>query len=285
MCRLFGFRAEINTTVHKSLTEAENSLSQQSSRHPDGWGVAYYVDNYPHILRSLDSARTDSLFKNISGAVTTNTFLAHLRTATCGTVHMLNTHPFQFGPWVFAHNGNIKEFEELRPKLESYIHPVLRRYLFGKTDSEIIFLMLLSELKRQGILSEGAMICPLDLVSAIGICINILIDNAGPIHHRSDGDPGENYYSFILTNGPVMVGFNGGKDLYYSTHKSSCSVKANCPLYADFCEKPAPINNVVRHLLISSEIIAGENVWTPLPRGEIVGVGKNMLFRRAVVVS
>jgi len=285
MCRLFGFRAEVNTTVHKSLVEAENSLCEQSSRHPDGWGVAYYVGNTPHIIRSLDTAQADSLFKNVSASVTAHTFLAHLRKATQGSLHMQNTHPFQFGPWVFAHNGNVKRFEELRTRLEEYIEPSLRRYVFGKTDSEIIFFMLLTELKRRGLLSEGAVTCPLELVSAIATCVSILIEVAGPIHERSDGDPGENYYSFIISNGPVMAGFNGGKDLHYSTHKTCCSAKVGCPLYSEFCEKPAPVDTVVRHLLISSEMIEGENVWEFLPTGEIVGVGGNMVFRREVVLG
>jgi glutamine amidotransferase len=285
MCRLFGFRAEVNTTVHKSLVEAENSLFEQSSRHPDGWGVAYYVGSAPHIIRSIDTAQADSLFKNVSLSVTTNTFLAHLRKATQGSLHLQNTHPFQFGPWVFAHNGNVKGFENLRTSLEGYIDPSLRRYMFGRTDSEVIFFMLLSEFKRNGLLQDGVSTCPRELVSAIATCINILIDVAGPIHEQSDGDPGENYYSFIMTNGPVMVGFNGGKDLYYSTYKKSCSVKVGCPFYAEFCEKPVPVDSVVRHLLMSSEVIEGENVWSFLPRGEIVGVGKDMVFRKGVVVN
>jgi glutamine amidotransferase len=198
---------------------------------------------------------------------------------------MQNTHPFQFGQWVFAHNGNVKRFELLRTTLEDYIDPSLRKYVFGKTDSELIFFMLLTELKRKGLLSDGATTCPLELVSAIATCINILIDVAGPIHEHSDGDPGENYYSFIITNGPVMAGFNGGKDLFYSTYKKCCSVKAGCPFYAEFCEKPAPVDGVVRHLLISSEVIEGENVWEFLPRGEIVGVGRDMVFRRGAVLA
>lgn len=173
----------------------------------------------------------------------------------------------------------------LRTRLEEFIDPSLRRYVFGKTDSEVIFFILLTELKRRGLLFDGAARCPLELVSAIATCVNILIDVAGPIHERSDGDPGENYYSFIITNGPVMAGFNGGKDLHYSTHKTCCSVKAGCPLFSEFCEKPASVNGTVRHLLISSEVIEGENVWEFLPRGELVGVGGDMVFRREVVLG
>ena len=44
MCRLFGFRSVIPSQMHRSLIAADNALGRQSERHPDGWGVAYYVD-------------------------------------------------------------------------------------------------------------------------------------------------------------------------------------------------------------------------------------------------
>ena len=50
MCRLFGFRSIIKSQVHSSLVGADDSLMTLSSDHPDGWGVAYYVEGAPHVL-------------------------------------------------------------------------------------------------------------------------------------------------------------------------------------------------------------------------------------------
>ena len=63
MCRLFGFRSVIHSQVHQSLVRADNALMLQSSSHPDGWGVAWYLEGVPHVLRSLNRAIDCKLFK------------------------------------------------------------------------------------------------------------------------------------------------------------------------------------------------------------------------------
>ena len=118
MCRLFGFRSVIQGKVHTSLVEAENALGIQSFNHPDGWGVAYYLSDAPHLIKSEHSAVKDNLFKKVSGVVSSQTVLAHIRKATHGSKTVLNTHPFQYGKWIFAHNGNINNFNTHKKQLK-----------------------------------------------------------------------------------------------------------------------------------------------------------------------
>ena len=77
--------------------------------------------------------------------------LGHLR----GIIHhesddlrQENTHPFQYKNTVFLHNGYIKRFRDHMPILLAFIEPVFLPDILGKTDSEIIFYMYLSELER-----------------------------------------------------------------------------------------------------------------------------------------
>jgi len=114
MCRLFGFKSVINSQVHSSLVHADNALISQSLKHPDGWGVAYYLENVPHIIKSTDRALDDHIFHQISGVVSSQVVLAHLRKATHGDKTILNSHPFQNGNWVFAHNGNLRDFKNYK---------------------------------------------------------------------------------------------------------------------------------------------------------------------------
>ena len=67
--------------VHRSLVSADNALMLQSERHPDGWGVAYYIANAPHVIKSASAAVSDHLFRHVSGIVTSETVLAHIRKA------------------------------------------------------------------------------------------------------------------------------------------------------------------------------------------------------------
>ena len=62
MCRLFGFKSVISSQVHSSLIHTENALRIQSNNHPDGWGVAYYREGIPHIIKSMEKAVDDHIF-------------------------------------------------------------------------------------------------------------------------------------------------------------------------------------------------------------------------------
>src|SRR5690606_5507539 len=150
VCRLFGFRSVIPSQVHRSLVAADNALGKQSERHPDGWGVAYYVDGAPHVTRSAAGALDDALFRRVSGSGRSETVVAHVRKATQGNLTVLNSHPFQYGRWVMAHNGDIPRFAAVREALEQAIAPRLRRFILGDTDSERIFFLFLSELAKYG---------------------------------------------------------------------------------------------------------------------------------------
>src|SRR2546430_2252107 len=132
MCRLFGFRSVIPSQVHRSLTAADNALAEQSKAHADGWGVAHYVDGTPHGTRAPSTAVSDAIFHRLSGIVSSETVLAHVRRATVGPKTVLNCHPFQYGKWVFAHNGEIRDFEAKRAALLDEIAPRLRRFILGE---------------------------------------------------------------------------------------------------------------------------------------------------------
>jgi glutamine amidotransferase len=252
-------------------------LVSQSKRHPDGWGVAYYRAGAPHLVKSPRSALACSLFRRVSGVVTSETVVAHLRKATQGELSVINTHPFQYGPWVFAHNGNLKGFASVRPRLVAAIDPELRPFILGETDSEVIFYLLLSELGRRGDLRARdypvAEVC-----AAMAATRSRLVASVGDFHPDDDGDPEETYLTFLLTNGGVMAAHQGGKALYYSTYKRCCPERDTCPKFAPQCERASagPVN----HLIFSSEPLQGENVWSPMAAGEMVCVDAGMTLHR-----
>jgi len=275
MCRIFGFRSVLQSGVHASLVSAENALSCQSRRHPDGWGLAYYLEATPHVVKSTDTAETDELFKRVSGVVSSETVLAHVRKATQGKLSLINTHPFQHGQWTFAHNGNIRDFEKIRPKLESLVPEEFRRWRLGETDSELIFQFLLSRLAREISLSEKtpAIRPVLDAVAEAALELNQLI---GPLSQREVGVPTENYLTFVLTNGRLMLALQGGLGLNWSTHKTRCPERDTCKSFAPLCEARAQMGDQVNHLIISSEPLQGQNLWQPLGLGDMIAVDEDM---------
>jgi glutamine amidotransferase len=279
MCRIFGFRSVIQSQVHRSLVSADNALVLQSDRHPDGWGVAYYNAGAPHVIKSVATALDDALFRRVSGIVSSETVLAHLRKATHGTLSIVNTHPFQYGPWVFVHNGNVAGFDRIKPELLARIPPVLRRFILGDTDSEVLFYLLLGNMARRGELQRpGYPIA--DLIAAVHETIADVVELAGPMHDVEDGPAEANYLTFVVTNGTTMVAHQGGKPLHFTTWKKKCPERDECPSFGPECERPTE-HGFVKHLVVSSEPLQGENVWTPLAVGDIVGVDWRMQLSRA----
>jgi glutamine amidotransferase len=276
MCRLFGFRSVIASQVHRSLVDCENALVHQSERHPDGWGVAYYIRDVPHVIKSVQTAVEDSLFARVSGIVSAQTVVAHLRKATAGRISMVNCHPFQYGHWIFAHNGQIPDFEAHRAELLGHVAPDLRRFVLGDTDSEVLFYMLLSAMAGRVDLSDQDP--PLDhLIEAIDETVARVHEITGEVCYDSTGKD-DLYLSFLLTNGQAMVGHQGGKPLFYSTHKTRCPERDTCPSFGRVCEM-AVDSGTVNHLILTSEPLHGDNIWREMACGQIVGVDRHMELR------
>jgi len=275
MCRIFGFRSVLFSKVHSSLVSAENALMGQSRRHPDGWGLVYYIADTPHVVKSTVTAESDDLFRHVSGIVTSQTVLAHIRKATHGKLTILNTHPFQYGRWTFAHNGNIKQFDHIKKQLMDEVAKDLRPYCLGETDSEVIFHFLLSSINKLVNIHDKNP--DLNLVmQGISDAVTRICEIIGELSIKDFGVPTENYLTFVISNGPIMIALNGGMSLYYSTHKKKCSERETCASFAPWCEAVAQGDKNVNHLIFSSEPLQGENIWTKLVPGELVGVDTEM---------
>jgi len=266
MCRLFGFRSVIPSQVHRSLLRADNALGTQSSHHPDGWGVAFYVDGSPHLTKSPSTALNDHLFHRLSGVVASETVLAHVRKATKGSISVLNCHPFQFGRWTFAHNGDIPSFDRVRETLLEHVAPRLRRFVLGDTDSEVCFFLFLTELEKHSPLTTDP---PFSALATSLRAMSTLVRSV------ADTDTEQSLLTFLVTNGTTMAGTVGGKDLFYSTYKRRCADRDTCASLSPECEAPTASGRV-NHFLISSEPVLGENVWLPVEQDTVIGVDSAM---------
>lgn len=252
---------------------ADNALGRQSAGHPDGWGVAFYVDGSPHVTRSPGHALSDALFHRVSGVVSSETVLAHVRKATQGPQTVLNCHPFQYGRWVFAHNGDIPRFhQEWRLALLAEVAPRLRRFILGETDSEVVFFVFLTRLEQYGRLDKPH--TSGDVIAALRTTLADVASLCAPL-----GANEELFLTCIVTDGNTMVAHQGGKDLYWSSHKARCGDRDACPSLSAECEAPSE-SGYVNHLIFTSEPLQGENVWNEMKRGELLGVDWRMRIDR-----
>lgn len=278
MCRLFGFRAVHQSQVHQSLVHAENALLRQSEHHRDGWGVAYYRADAPHIVKSANTACDDQLYRRISSMVSSRTVLAHIRKATAGDADFLNTHPFQYGRWVFAHNGKIGNFDRVRARILAQIAPEFHASIQGETDSELIFFLILTHLSRRMDLQQKSPSLPA-ILEGVQDAVQELCVLTGGMSREDAVHEDSTFLTFILTDGDNMVAHQGGKELYLSTYKKRCSKRQECPFWIPSCENPSR-DAQLTHFMLASEPPQGENVWHPLEFGELLAVDGSMRMLR-----
>lgn len=150
MCRFYAMSANEPTRVECSLVHAQNALMQQSQEdeaglpNGHGWGVADYRNGLPLIEKQTWAAFHGEHFKKTAARVYAHTVVAHVRRATVGGTAIENTHPFNHGKWVFAHNGTVPNFLDVRDRMMPEIDPIYRNDIQGTTDSEHVFFFLLS---------------------------------------------------------------------------------------------------------------------------------------------
>ncbi|MDH5858098.1 class II glutamine amidotransferase [Lampropedia aestuarii] len=143
MCQLLGMNAKNPTDLTFSFTGFAQRAGKTGD-HVDGWGMAFFEDHgVRHFVdhQSAINSPVADLIRNYP--IKSTNVIAHIRKATQGQVNLPNCHPFVrelWGNyWVFAHNGDLKEFH---PNLHTHFHPV------GTTDSERAFCWIMQELSK-----------------------------------------------------------------------------------------------------------------------------------------
>jgi predicted glutamine amidotransferase len=143
MCQLLGMNCNVPTDICFSF-EGFSARGGQTDHHIDGWGIAFFegkgcrifLDDKP----SVESPIADFVRRY---PIHSTHVIAHIRKATQGEVVLENCHPFRrelWGRyWVFAHNGNLPDFE---PENLGFYQAV------GNTDSEKAFCMMLETLRQ-----------------------------------------------------------------------------------------------------------------------------------------
>ncbi|GMQ86180.1 MAG: class II glutamine amidotransferase [Acidimicrobiia bacterium] len=266
MCRLYGFLATEPTRLECSLVAAQNALQVQSDRdsrgvrNADGWGIAHREGDRPAVIKSTDPAFADHRFAEAATSVSSDSVIAHIRAATVGGVAERNTHPFTHGPWSFAHNGTIPGIEHVATHLD------LGRFgpPEGETDSELAFLWILNRMADYGLDPEAP---AENLDSLVDLVADAVLELVRITIQTGATEPPK--LNFLLSDGRHMVASRWGHTLYWTFRRGirDCTVcgTSHCPA----------ADETYRSVVIASEPITGDEDWTELPEGSVLGVAPN----------
>ncbi len=140
--------------LEELVTRPDHSLIQQSIQatecktqtNGDGVGLAWYGTRpEPGLYRDTHPAWSDPNLRSLTAQVQSELFLAHVRASTGTATSRNNCHPFAVGKWSFMHNGQIGGFENFRRRADMLIPDELYQERKGATDSEVLFLLGLTE--------------------------------------------------------------------------------------------------------------------------------------------
>jgi len=262
MCRLYALHANEPTRVECGLIKSQNALMAQSRSdatgvmHGHGWGVADYTDGLPAIEKQTWAAFHGEHFSRAASRVYARTVVAHVRRATVGPTSIENTHPFHYKRWIFAHNGTVPHFDEVRHDLLNAMDPVHRSQIKGQTDSEHVFHYLLSEYQKH----PDAQL--LDTVR----------DGLARIMRRvldidPEAKPGLN---IVLTDGDQLIASRLNRSLVYLSRDHAFE----CPI----CRKPHvhhDVRNSYRAVEIASEPVTRHDIWDEVPNAKVLRVNED----------
>lgn len=155
MCRFLAYLGE-SIFLDELVCKPQHSLVRQSLRaeeakavtNGDGFGIGWYGEREgPGVYREVMPAWSDENLLGLCTNVRSHLFFAHVRAATGTGIARQNCHPFHYGRYLFMHNGQIGGYNQLRRAMEARLPDHLYERRSGATDSELLFLMIMTRLE------------------------------------------------------------------------------------------------------------------------------------------
>jgi glutamine amidotransferase len=258
MCRLLGFRSNTPLPLAYPLLEAPNALVKQSrgdSRglsHPDGWGIAYYHNGESVVQKNVAPAYEDAAFREHACQLSATNAIAHVRAASVGNITLQNAHPFRYQNWLWAHNGTVRPFDEIYQQFLKQIDPQFLAQRQGQTDSEMCFLLFLTELAKRS---------PADLnrpspewaVESLRRTVQKILAMTKPFSL-----PKPSALTFLAANGEMLLAFRYVSTLFVLKKDTFAGVW--------LAPASSKKQNSFRMTIVASEPLNGER-WQEIPNG------------------
>lgn len=164
MCRMLGYLGD-PVLLDDLVIQPDNSLMHQvtnpqmlSEPNLAGFGIAGWDDAMadPHLplcFRSTNVAILDPNLRALARKLRVRGLVAHVRGVSHdgrADINQQNLHPFQFpgSPIVFAHNGDLAEFDQMRFALLEHLTPEAKNAIRGSNDSAWLHGLFVSQLEN-----------------------------------------------------------------------------------------------------------------------------------------
>jgi len=174
-------------------------------------------------------------------------------------VNEANCHPFRYGRYAFAHNGDVGNFARVRRRLVESVSDEAHGNVFGSTDSEHLFALFIDELARCSELDPA-----LRLGRALDAAITRTVE---AVAKHGAGEP--SYLNLAVTDGDCAAVSRFSDDpehepesLYVGTASVRSLTRAEPRRASDAPETLG--------VIVSSERLDRHAGWVPVPANHIV---------------
>jgi glutamine amidotransferase len=243
---------------HSLIRQSTSSSEREEPLNGDGFGVGWYAPEYknePAVFRSITPAWNNRNLHNLCRVVASPCIFAHVRAATQSSgVNEANCHPFRFGKYLFMHNGDVGNFRKIRRRLLESVGDEAFSNIYGSTDSEHFFAVVIDELLKREARSV------MDIAEALDTAIKRVIEI---VRKYGEGEPcylniavgdGHNAVVSRYTNDPA----GPPESLYW---------------YAGRLYEPC-VDMTGNEIIVSSEKLTTDVGWHAVPPNHLVVIAE-----------
>jgi predicted glutamine amidotransferase len=242
--------------AHSLIRQSTHSQERAEPLNGDGFGIGWYapeLSREPAVFRSVTPAWNNRNLSNLARVVASSCILAHVRAATQSSgVNEANCHPFRFDRYLCMHNGDIGGFARVRRKLLEGLCDEAFGNVYGSTDSEHFFAVVIDELLTRPELDPAR-----HLAGALRRAIARVTTAV-----QASGSGAPSFLNVAVSDGnhAVVSRYSDATDeapesLYYAYGPLGCALEAD----------PDDVP-----LLVSSERLSEEAEWIEVPPNHMI---------------
>lgn len=269
MSVLLGVLTSDPNLLKCELARLEGQVALQAEPKANAVGLGAYEDSEVLLRRLASDAglTVGSLAPpHESGAL-----LFHAGRLPVGLSLEDNTQPFRARAWLFAHQGALNGFDQLRASLLEELPDFLRWQVKGSTDSEVAFAHFLKLLRDKGRTDD-----PRHEEEVAG---RLLGEMARELERRAAqaGAARTSTLNFVATNGRILVATRSGTaPLYYTRLEGTdrCEVCGITPRTPE--TQPAVMAHRRQRVVVVASHVKRTQGWVELTQGTALAVSEDL---------
>ncbi len=258
--------------VRCELHRLEGQVALQGEGRSNAVGIgAYSLDD---VLLQRFPRDADLTLESLAPKHETEALLFHARRLPVGLSLEENTQPFRARRWLFAHQGELQGFTNIRASLLATVPDFLKRQIRGETDSEVAFACFLQRLWETGHADDPRL--------DVEVAGRLLADTARALSKASAqaGAARTSTVNLFATNGFILVATRlGGQPLYYTRLEGtdSCEVCGITPTTPE--TQPGVVAHRRRRSVVVATHVKRPAGWVELPEGTTLAVSSDLQAR------